>query len=78
MELAPEGYSEAHVLEKVQGIAHTVGDILETAAHANISTYRAAIRLAEYKLGIVRQPTVCGTSASEAPAVGVSAAGVHT
>ena len=62
MELAPEGYNEVRVLEKVQRIAHTVGDILDTAARASISTYRAAIRLAEQKLSTARQTKICSPS----------------
>ena len=62
MELAPDGYNEARVLEKVQRIAHTVGNILATAARAPISTYCAAIRLAEQKLSTARQTKVCSPS----------------
>jgi len=68
MELAPKCYHEARVLEKVQHIAHTVRTLLDTAAHARISTYRAAIRLAEHKLGMACQTTVGGTSGLDTPA----------
>lgn len=62
MELAATGYNEARVLEKVHHIPHTVRTLLVTAAHARISPYRAAIRLAEHKLGRARQTKVCGTA----------------
>lgn len=55
MELAPEGYDEARVLEKVRHIAHTVHEILDLAARQDISTYRTAIRLAEQQLEAARQ-----------------------
>jgi len=68
MELAPEGYNEARVLEKVCHIADTLHAILDTAARQDISTYHAALRLAERKLDTARQAKVHGTAEPDAPA----------
>src|SRR5262245_36681341 len=68
MELAPGGYHEARVLEKVRHIADTVRALLDTAARDGISTYCAALRLAEHKLATARQATTSSTAGAHAPA----------
>ena len=68
MEFAPGGYHEARVLEKVRHIADTVRALLDTAARDGISTYCAALRLAEHKLVTARQATTCSPVGAAAPA----------
>ncbi|HEY7491346.1 MAG TPA: Glu/Leu/Phe/Val dehydrogenase dimerization domain-containing protein [Candidatus Tectomicrobia bacterium] len=62
-ERAPEGYNEAHVLDRVRNIASTVRRILDTAQCQNISTQRAAMQLAERQLA--RQEQLLLTSVSQ-------------
>src|SRR6266446_1011189 len=50
-EREPGGYNEARVLAKVRNIARTVRRILDTAQRQDISTQRAALQLAERRLG---------------------------
>jgi leucine dehydrogenase len=68
MELAPTGYNAASVLEKVHQIADTVRALLDTAARQDISTHRAAIQLAEHRLGTARQTQAASTAGVQAPA----------
>jgi leucine dehydrogenase len=55
MERTPEGYNEGRVLEKVRHIASTVRTVLATAERQGISSYSAAMQLAERRLGRPRQ-----------------------
>lgn len=68
MELAPTGYDDARVLAQVHRIADTVRTLLDTAARQDISTHRAAMQLAEHKLGMARQAHAADTAGLEAPA----------
>jgi leucine dehydrogenase len=68
MELAPTGYDEAYVLEKVQHIADTVRMLLDTAASQDVSTHCAAMQLAEHKLDTARQIQVSSPAGRGAPA----------
>src|SRR5262249_32152488 len=68
MDLAPGGYNEAHVLEKVHHIADTVRTLLDTAARQGISTHHAAVQLAQYKLGTARQAEAASSAGWDAPA----------
>src|SRR5215831_10557753 len=69
MELAPTGYDEAYVLEKVQHIADTVRMLLDTAASQDVSTHCAAMQLAEHKLDTARQIQVSSPAGLDAPAL---------
>lgn len=49
-EREPAGYNAVRVLARMRNIAYTLGHIFDTAQRDNISTHRAAMRLAEQRL----------------------------
>jgi leucine dehydrogenase len=63
-ERAPGGYDEARVQAKVRNIARTLRRVLDTAQRRDISTQRAALRLAERKLA---QQRLSPTAYAEGP-----------